>query len=274
MDDLQHLKDQARFVWAQGDYSEVARYLLPAAAHLVDSSGIGPGTTVLDVGAGDGNTAITAAEKGARVIATDLTPEMVERGRRRTSQAGLDIEWQEADVEDLPFEDGRFDVVASSFAAIFAPRADVATGELMRVARPGGLIAITTWSRTGYVGESFALGARHRPPPEPGTDSPESWGDQDTIRARFGPHASDIEIKTGHIHWRFDSVAQWSEWSVLNAPPMIVAKKMMPPDQFAEMREEFAQLAERYNEATDGTMDVRAEYLLILARKPAANGRP
>ncbi len=274
MDDLQHLKDQARFVWAQGNYPELARFLLPAAADLVDSSGIGPGTSVLDVGAGDGNVAITAAAKGARVIATDLTPELIERGKERTSEAGLDIEWREADVEDIPLESDRFDVVTSSFAAIFAPRADVAVAEMMRVARPGGLVAMATWSQVGFLGESMAKGAKYRPPPEPGIDTPDSWGDPAIARSRFRPHSDDVQIKTGDIHWRFDSIAHWSEWSELNSPNLAVAKEMMPPERFAAMRAEYEQLAERYNEATDGTMDVPAEYLLILARKRGAAGRP
>ncbi len=268
MGEVDHLKDQARFVLAQGDYPEVAKFLLPAAVDLVGSSGIGPGTVVLDVGAGDGNVAVTAAAKGARVIATDLTPELIERGKKRTAEAGLEIEWREADAEALPFENDHFDVVASSFAAIFAPRADVAAAEMMRVVRPGGLVAMASWSQTGFVGESMTKGAKYRPPPEPGTDTPESWGDPEIARSRFGPYSDDVQIKTGEVHWRFDSIADWIEWGETNAPPVVVAKKMMPPDQFAAMREEYARLAESYNEATDGSMDVPAEYLLVLARKP------
>ena len=135
--DVAEIKQRQRKVWALGDYSELSHWLEPAARALCDACAVSAGQEVLDVGAGDGNFTLAAAREGAAVVASDLSPGMVELGRERTSAEGFEIEWVEADAEDLPFDDGRFDVAASSFGAQFAPRPQVAAAELFRVVSSG-----------------------------------------------------------------------------------------------------------------------------------------
>ena len=141
------LKQRHRKMWASGDYpSMVETFLLPLGPRLVEAAGIGPGLKVLDVAAGTGNASIVAAEKGAEVTASDLTPELFEAGRERAKAAGVELEWVEADAENLPFEDESFDVVMSSIGAMFAPHHQDVADQLVRVCRPGGTIALLSWT--------------------------------------------------------------------------------------------------------------------------------
>lgn len=268
MPDFSQLKDTHRFIWSQGDYPAVAQIIFPAAEALVEACAIGPGMRVLDVAAGDGNVAIAAARRGAQVIASDITPELVEAGRRRSESEGLNIEWREADAEDLPFGSEEFDVVTSAFGAMFAPRAAHTAGELMRVTKRGGKVGMTAWTPEGFIGQGFKLAAKYQPPPPEGADTAVSWGGEDTARARFEPHASRVETSRGVVPWRFESVDAWMAWSQENVPPTVVARKMLPPETFAEFSEENRTRASELNQATDGSFYVDAEYLLIVAAKP------
>ena len=173
MTDVQPVKDIQKVMWSLGDYRELARQFEPTAVALVEACGIGPGMEVLEVAAGTGNLAVAAARRGARVVATDLTPRMVELGRERSAGEGLDIEWREADAEELPFEDGRFEVAASTFGAMFAPRPQVAAAELFRVVRSGGTVGMANMTPQGYLGRLIATAFSYGPPP-PGP-WPSTW---------------------------------------------------------------------------------------------------
>src|ERR671918_1682522 len=153
--DVEAIKQRQAFIWAQGDYMMLSRQLAPAAQALADACAVSAGQEVLDVGAGDGNFAIACAREGASVVASDLSPGMVERGRARSEREGFDIEWVEADVESLPFEDGRFDCVGSVFGAMIAPRPRVAAEEMFRVVRPGGTVGMTAWKDEGASYDMF-----------------------------------------------------------------------------------------------------------------------
>lgn len=266
MTDVSEVKDRMRFVWAQGNYPEVAKILAPAAEAIVEACGIGPGMQVLDVAAGDGNAAVAAAKRGATVIASDLTPELVEAGRTRTKAEGLDIEWREADAEELPFEDGRFDVVTSAFGAMFAPRADHTAGELVRVTKPGGKVGFTSWSKDGHTGKTLALMTKYMPPQE-GVDGPVSWADESDARERFARHASSVEVTRATVPWTFESVDVLEEWAENNIPPIVVAKQMMPPERYEEFRADNRRITEESNVATDGSVHYDSQYLLIVATK-------
>jgi SAM-dependent methyltransferase len=181
------LKARHRAMWASGDYpSMVETFLLPLGPRLVAACGIGPGMSVLDVGAGTGNASIPAAQTGADVTASDLTPELLEAGRRRPEADGLALEWVEADAEHLPFGDASFDVVISSIGAMFAPQHQDVADELVRVCRPGGTIGLLSWTPEGLVGALFRTMGPFAPPPPPGAQPPPLWGSEEHLGELFG----------------------------------------------------------------------------------------
>jgi len=174
-------------MWASGNYpSMVETFLLPLGPRLVEASGIGPGMHVLDVGAGTGNASIPAAQRGASVTASDLTPELLEAGRHRAEGAGVSLGWVEADAEHLPFDDASFDVVISSIGVMFAPHHQAAADELVRVTRPGGRIGLLSWTPEGMIGGLFRTMGPFAPPPPPGASPAPLWGSEDHLRELFG----------------------------------------------------------------------------------------
>lgn len=181
------LKARHAKMWASGDYPwMVTEFLLPLGPRLVDACGIGPGDRVLDVAAGTGNASIPAAQRGARVTASDLTPELLEAGAARPEAAGLDIDWVRADAEALPFDDASYDVVMSSIGVMFAPHHQQAADELVRVCRPGGKVALLCWTPQGMLGALFAAMKPFVLPPPPGAQPPPLWGGVEHLQALFG----------------------------------------------------------------------------------------
>jgi SAM-dependent methyltransferase len=181
------LKTRHRAMWASGDYARmVETFLLALGPRLVDASGIGRGMSVLDVACGTGNASIPAAQRGARVTASDLTPELLEAGRRRAEAGGLELDWVEADAERLPFEDESFDVVMSSIGVMFAPHHRDAADELVRVCRPGGTIGLLCWTPEGMLGELFRTMKPFVPAPAPGAQAPPLWGSEEHLHELFG----------------------------------------------------------------------------------------
>ena len=181
------LKARHRAMWASGDYpSMVETWLLPLGPRLVEASGIGPGVRVLDVAAGTGNASLPAAQAGADVTASDLTPELLEAGRQRADAAGLTLAWAEADAEYLPFEDASFDVVISAIGAMFAPHHQQTANELVRVCRPGGTIGLLSWTPEGMIGALLRTIGPFAPPPPPGAQPPPLWGSEAHLTELFG----------------------------------------------------------------------------------------
>ena len=181
------LKARHRSMWASGDYPRmVDTFLLPLGPRLVDACPIGAGTRVLDVAAGTGNASIPAAQRGASVTASDLTPELLEAGKARPEAAGLDITWVPADAEHLPFDDASYDVVMSSIGVMFAPHHQAAADELVRVCRPGGTIGLLSWTPQGMLGQLFATMKPFAAAPPPGASPPPLWGSEEHLRELFG----------------------------------------------------------------------------------------
>src|SRR4051794_36441290 len=174
--DYAQMKDRARELWGLGDYPRIAEIILGASRSLVDSCAISAGQEVLDVAAGTGNLALLAAEEGADVTACDISPRQVELGSERTKAEGVDVEWLVADAEELPFEDDRFDCVASVFGAVFAPRPEVVAAELFRVVKPGGTLGLTAWGDYGAQGETFTALDAFAPAREDDLPVPRAWG--------------------------------------------------------------------------------------------------
>ncbi len=186
---LAQIKQRMKAAWMAGDFGQVARHVEREGAEFVARLGLRPGMSVLDVACGTGNQSIPAARTGANVTGLDLAPNLLEQARRRAAEAGLKIQFDEGDAEALPYETGRFDVVLSMFGAMFAPRPEVTAAELLRVCRPGGLVAMGNWTPGSFVGKSFQITAGHVPPP-PGVPAPVLWGDEATVQQRFGSRAS------------------------------------------------------------------------------------
>jgi len=256
-------------MWSLGDYPDVARYLQPHAEALTIAADIRPGMDVLDVAAGNGNFAIAAAQRGAHVTASDLTPKMIELGRARTAAEGLDIDWLEADAEQLPFDDDRYDVVASVFGAMFAPRPERVAAELFRLVKPGGLVAMANYSQTGFLGSFAELLVKSSLAPPGGAElpSPFMWGDPAEVRRRFDGKASSLRLEPRTVTFAFPSVGVgFAFWERTN-PPLMALKKMLPPERYEELRTEGAGLMRTMNVATDGSLALDSEYLSVIALK-------
>ena len=190
------LKARHRAMWALGDYPSVARDIIPSLGPvLVDALGIGPGDRVLDVAAGAGNAAIPAAQRGAAVVATDLTPELLESGRQDAARVGVDVAFEEADAEALPYADASFDAVISVVGVMFAPHHQAAADELLRVVRPGGRIGLISWTPDGFIGQMFAAMKPYAPPPPPGAQPPPLWGSEAHVADLFGDRVTDVRAE-------------------------------------------------------------------------------
>jgi SAM-dependent methyltransferase len=180
------LKARHRAMWGSGDYPlMVETFLRPVGERLVDACGVGPGMRVLDVAAGTGNAALPAARRGAAVTASDLTPALLEAGRKVAGSESLELEWVEADAENLPFDDESFDVVMSSIGVMFAPQHQAAADELVRVCRTGGTIGLLSWTPDGMLGALFRTMRPFAPPPPPGAQPPPLWGSEEHLRGLF-----------------------------------------------------------------------------------------
>ena len=265
--DVAQVKERQRAVWGLGDYRPLSRLLEPASRELCQACGVSGGKEVLDVAAGDGNFARACAREGARVVATDLSPRMVERGRARLREEGLDVEWLEADAEAIPFDDARFDCAGSVFGAMLAPRSGVVAKELFRVVRAGGVVGLTAWTVGSFCSELFAIGRRYVPPPPGMPRAEEEWGDEDAVRARLGPLSAATRLERRTLRWQARSAEALEATLGDSAPTVVAARQSLSPEQYDAMRLENLDLLRRWNTARDGTLAIESEYLLTVARK-------
>ena len=197
LDPLAGFKEAQKQGWST--FAPLEALTTPPAGRLVRFAAVRSGQRVLDVACGTGVVAVTAARLGAKVAGLDLTPALLERARENSQIAGVEVDWREGDAEALPFADGEFDVVLSQFGHMFAPRPDVATSELLRVLKPGGTIAFSTWPPELPMGRIFALVAQHLPPPPEGVAPPPLWGDPNVVRERLGQRVRDLEFARGDM---------------------------------------------------------------------------
>jgi len=259
------MKEMTKAIWSLGDYSPLAEHLDSAAREVVDACGISSGQHVLDVAAGTGNCAIAAARKGAHVVASDLTPSLVERGRARTNAEDLDVEWFEADAEDLPFEDGRFDFVTSVFGAIFAPQQKLAASEMLRVLHSGGVIGMANWTPESFSRQMTDVVSKYAPPPPIEVPSIFDWGQEDVVRSLF-EGASSIQLDRRTVTFAFDSF-QAMRAVFESHGGAVMAKRMLPPDVYEASARELEALVSELNEGTHGDVLLKNEYLLVVAHK-------
>ena len=260
------LKARHRAMWALGNYHAVATEIIPDLGPvLVEAAHIGPVDRVLDVAAGTGNVAIPAAATGAQVTASDLTPELLDRGRADAEAAGVSLEWQVADAEHLPFEDDSFDAVTSCVGVMFAPHHQAAADQLVRVCRPGGRIGLIAWTPGGFIGQMFATMKPYVAPPPPGAQPPPLWGDIEHVRELFGDRVSDIRASQQLLS--ADSLSDpvtFRDYFKQNYGPTIAAYRGLADDpaRAAELDQALDELVERFR-TPDGRIEW--EYLLVVA---------
>ena len=261
---LAKFKQNQREGWS--NFIPVESLTTPPAARVVSFAGIRSGQSVLDVGCGTGVVAVTAAQRGAKVSGADLTPELLERARENAQIAGVEIEWREADVEALPFADGQFDVVLSQFGHMFAPRPEVAIAEILRVLKPGGTVAFSTWPPELLIGSSFSLVGRYMPPPPPGVSPPPQWGDVAIVRERLGSKVKDIQFDRDRMLCPALSLKHYIAFLERTVGPMIKLVQALGPTEsarLAEFRRAYEELARPYFENNV----VRQDFLLTRATK-------
>lgn len=261
----QELRARARATWAAGDWDSFSRLIEPVGGLVLDRIALQPGTNLLDVGTGSGGTvAIPAALRGATVVGCDVTPELFEYARRRAAAAGVEVQWVEADAQDLPFGDASFDRVTSTFGAMFAPDHARTAAELVRVCRPGGRIAMTTWVNDGFAGETFKLTGSVMPPAPPGVQPPPLWGVQEHVEEMFAAAGVAATIERETVDFDFPSVEAAVQRYATDFGPFVIARGVLDPqDRWGEFLRAFAELIRRFNPANDGTVKIRSDYYVI-----------
>jgi SAM-dependent methyltransferase len=265
----EQMKERQRAVWSSGDWPTFAPIVQAVADEVVEAVGTSEGDDFLDVATGSGNAAIAAAQRGARVAGLDLVPELIDAARARFAAAGLEAELVVGNAEELPYEDASFDRITSIFGTMFAPRHEVAAGELVRVARPGAAIAVTAWTPEGMNGQMFGTLGKHMPPPPEGFVPPVMWGDEDHVRGLFSAAGLEVSCEKRMANLEFESAEGWIDYCEQNLGPIVMAKAALEPQgKWEPVRAELSALEQRYNEADDGTMRARAEYLLTKVTRP------
>jgi SAM-dependent methyltransferase len=268
--DDNELKARHRKMWASGDYPEmVTTFLLPLGPRLVEACEVTSGQRVLDVAAGTGNASIPAAQAGGEVTASDLTPELLAAGRARAEDLGVELEWVEADAENLPFDDESFDVVFSSIGAMFAPHHQAVADELIRVCRPGGTIGMLNWTPEGMIGALFRTMGPFAPPPPPGAQPPPLWGGEDHLRELFGDRVEwrtlerdDLEITA------FEHPRDYGEHFKGRYGPTIVARANASKDgREGELDEALDQFCDEWNLGSDDDARFEQEYLVAVGTR-------
>jgi SAM-dependent methyltransferase len=262
------LKAKHRTMWALGDYPSVATDLIPSlGGRLVDAVEVRADERVLDIGAGTGNAAVPAALAGATVTASDLTPELLDEGRRAAEALGLAIDWEVADAEALPYPDASYDVTLSCVGVMFAPHHQPAADELVRVTRPGGRIGLLNWTPEGFIGQMFATMKPFAPAPPPGAQPPPLWGNPEHVRALLGDGVTDLDVRRETLRVDIFATAEaFRDFFKARYGPTIAVYRSLAdqPQRAAELDQALVELARRHDTG-GGVMEW--EYLLVTAQR-------
>jgi SAM-dependent methyltransferase len=265
--DLAAVTDVQQKTWSKGDFSVVANLVYMDAENLAGALDLIPGERVLDVACGSGNAAIAAARRTqGGTVGADYVPALLERGRERAAAERLEIEFVEADAQDLPFEDASFDVAMSIFGTMFAPDHRKAASELLRVVRPGGRIGLACWTPEGAVGAMFKTMAQHAPPP-PGVESPLLWGTEEHLRELFGDGISDLRVEKRLSRHPFRSADHYIEFFREYFGPTQTAYERVGADGEQALTDDLRAFLESANTAGDRAMVLEAEYLIAVATR-------
>jgi ubiquinone/menaquinone biosynthesis C-methylase UbiE len=251
-------------MWDAGNFAAVAEKILDAGEVVVAAAGVEPGMEVLDVACGTGNATLPAARAGARVTGLDFAPGLLEIARERAADAMLEIDFIEGDAQELPFEDASFDRLVSTFGHMFAPDHRKTADEMKRVLKPGGVIAVASWMPEGAIGRMFRVTADLLPPP-PGPP-PGLWGTEDHVREMWG---DDVEFERHEIVWTDESVEAYAQFMLESFGPLLNAREVLG-EREGELDRAYRDFLERENEADDGTLRFRGQYLLAVVRSQPA----
>jgi ubiquinone/menaquinone biosynthesis C-methylase UbiE len=264
--DFAAIKAKQQATWASGDFAVIGTTLQIVGEMLAEAIDVRAGERVLDVAAGNGNATLAAARRFAQVTSTDYVPALLERGAARAAAEGLDVTFQVADAEDLPFENASFDVVLSTFGVMFTPEHARSAREMLRVARGGGRIGLANWTPEGFIGQLFKVIGAHVPPPA-GVKSPALWGTEPHIVALFGSQAADIRSARRHFNFRYRSTAHWLQIFRDFYGPTLKAFAALDARKQAELERDVATLLEQFNVGGKSSLVVPGEYLEVVIVK-------
>ena len=264
--DLTALKARQQAAWSSGDYAVVGTTLQIVGEQLCEALDLRSGQKVLDVAAGNGNVTLAAARRWCDVVSSDYVPSLLERGRARAAADGLTIAFKEADAEALPFADGSFDAVVSTFGVMFTPNQDKAASELLRVCKSGGKIGLANWTPEGFIGQMFKTLGKYLPPPA-GAKSPALWGTRGRLAEMFGPAAAAIHIEPRNFYFRYRSAEHFVDLFKTYYGPMLKAFAALDETKQKGLKDDLHALITQLNKTNDGTMVVPGEYLEVVITK-------
>jgi ubiquinone/menaquinone biosynthesis C-methylase UbiE len=261
--DYSAIKTKQNAAWSSGDYAIVGTTLQIVGENLAEALDLRSGSKVLDVAAGNGNFTLAAARRWADVTSSDYVAELLERGRERAAGDRLEVNYQVADAEALPFDNASYDVVASTFGVMFTPHQEKAAAEMVRVCRSGGKIGLANWTPEGFIGALFKVIGRHVPPPA-GVRSPALWGTKSRLEELFAADAADISVKERKFAFRYRSADHWMEIFRTFYGPVHKAFGALDAEGQKKLDTDIRDLIGRFNEAEDGTVVVPSDYIEVV----------
>jgi ubiquinone/menaquinone biosynthesis C-methylase UbiE len=264
--DLEALKTRQHGAWSSGDYAVVGTTLQIVGEELCETLDLRAGQRVLDVAAGNGNATLAAARRWCNVVSTDYVGALLERGRQRATADGLSVEFREADAEALPFGDGEFDAVLSTFGVMFTPNQDRAASELIRVCKRGGKIGMANWTPEGFIGQLFKTLGKYLPPPA-GAKSPALWGTRARLDEMFGASSQDIRAERRNFVFRYKSAEHFLEIFRTYYGPVLKAFAALDGTNQEALKRDILALIGTMNRSGDGTMVLPSEYLEIVVTR-------
>ena len=262
--DMNAVKDRQRRTWGSGDYAAVAARIVLIAEQLAEAADLRAGETVLDVATGSGNAALAAARRGCVVTGIDYVGGLLDRGRERAAAEGLEVAYLEGDAEDMPFADTSFDSVLSCLGVMFTPDQERAASELVRVCRPGGKIALASWTPSSFVGDIFRTVSAHIPPPA-GLKPPGLWGTEERLRELFGDDVSELETSEQRFVFRFRSPEDFAGFFGANYGPVLKALDALDDAGREQLHRDLVELARRHDSTPGESVAIGSEYLVAVA---------
>jgi len=266
---IQNIKAAHKATWSSGDFGQIARSVEEFAGEFMSRLPLKPGLRVLDAACGTGNLALLAARCGCHVCGVDIAPNLIAQARNRAAAEKLPIQFLEGDAEALPYGDAEFDLAVSSFGVMFAPRPNLVASELHRVTKPGGTIALASWTLEGFIGEMFKVFKKHLPPPPAGIPSPMEWGREETVRARLAEGFTNVRLTRRIARMRYPiPPAETVEFFRKYYGPTLKAFASLEAPAQAALQRELVELQTSHNQSTtSGATEVAAEYLEVIATR-------